>query len=170
MTVLIGIVGRSRVGKDTVASFFADTHQVRKFAKPIKDACKTLYNWTDDHVEGHLKETVDRVTGVSPRHAMVHLTASIRNFMGGSYFSRKLFNEWDGTTPIIITDVRYHEDLVEIHKRGGVSIKVTRTNAPRHEFETNIDNLQTTFEVVNDGSLDDLRVQIDLLGLTACAV
>lgn len=164
MVQIIGLVGRSRVGKDTVASFFADTHQARKLAKPVKDACKALYGWTDDEVEGPAKEELDPKYGLTPRVAMVHLTQAIRSFHDGGFFTRRLFEFWDGT-PIIITDVRYYQDIEAIHKRGGVTIKITRDGAPRHDFETEIDHLYTTYEISNNGNLEALRSQIDRLGL-----
>lgn len=164
MVSIIGLVGRSRVGKDTVAGFFADTHQARKLARPIKDACKVLYGWTDLEVEGPAKEEIDLRWGLTPRAAMVHLTDALRSFHGSGFFTRQLFDTWDGTH-MIISDVRYSRDVEEIHARGGVTIKISRDTGPGHEFEDEIDKLQTTYEITNNGTLDGLRRQIDRLGL-----
>ena len=164
MVQIIGLVGRSRVGKDTVASFFADTHQARKLAQPVKDACKALYGWTDNEVEGPAKELVDPRWGITPRDAMVHITHEIRDFNDSSFFTRRLFDDWKGE-PIIITDVRYERDIEEIHKRGGVTIKILRGGVTWHTFEVHIDHLHTTYVVENNGTLDQLRSQIDRLGL-----
>jgi hypothetical protein len=162
MVPIIGLVGRSRVGKDTVAGFFADTHKARKLARPVKDACKALYGWTDLEVEGPAKEDLDLRWGLTPRVAMVHLTDALRSFHGPGFFTRQLFDTWDGT-PMIVTDVRYKRDLDEIHARGGVTIKISRDTGPGHEFEDEIDQLQTTYEITNNGTLDGLRGQIDRL-------
>lgn len=161
---LIGLVGRSRVGKDTLASFFADTHEVAKLARPIKDACKALYGWTDAEVEGPLKDTFDLRQGVTPRNAMVHLTESIKTFRGRDFFTRRFFDFWD-ERPVVITDVRYPEDIKEIHARGGTTIKITRSAAPRYEFENEIDSLETTWEISNDGTLEDLMNKMGAMGL-----
>jgi hypothetical protein len=173
---LIGLVGRSRVGKDTVAAeVFGRTHELRRLAQPVKDACKALYGWSDAHVESGLKEETDPRWGVTPRLAMVHMTNSMRSFMGADFFTRRFFDglpEGAMAPCVVIPDVRYQEDIREIHKRGGVTIKITRPGMPQHVFESGVDDLETTFEVVNDGTVEELRRKIDLLWpkATSCAL
>ena len=157
--MIIGLGGRSRVGKDTVASFFEGTHQVRRLAQPVKDACKVLYGWSDVEVESAAKEEVDQRWGITPRWAMVHLTQAMRQAMGGNFFTKSFFDSWDGS-PIVIPDVRFVDDIQEIHKRGGVTIKITRQGGPDHLFECTIDSARTMFEVANDGTVDELRTNI----------
>jgi hypothetical protein len=157
--MIIGLVGRSRVGKDTVASFFEGTHQVRRLAQPVKDACKVLYGWSDVEVESAAKEEVDQRWGITPRFAMVHLTQAMRQSMGGNFFTKSFFDSWDGS-PIVIPDVRFVDDIKEIHTRGGVTIKITRQGVPDHLFEYTIDSASTMYEVANDGTIDELRVKI----------
>lgn len=158
--MIIGLVGRSRVGKDTVASFFSGTHQVRRLAQPVKDACKVLYGWSDVEVESAAKELVDPKWGVTPRFAMVHLTQEVRRFMGSDFFTKKFFDSWDGE-PIVIPDVRFLEDIKEIHRRGGITIKITRKGCPDHPFEFPIDSMPSTFVVANDGTIEELREKIE---------
>lgn len=157
--MIIGLVGRSRVGKDTVAGFFTGTHKVRRLAQPVKDACKVLYGWSDVEVESAAKEQVDPRWGVTPRFAMVHLTQAMRQCMGSNFFTKSFFDSWDGS-PIVIPDVRFVEDIQEIHKRGGVTIKITRKGVPDHLFECPIDSAQTMFEVENNGTIEELRTKI----------
>lgn len=163
--VLIGLVGRSRVGKDTVASFFSDTHTVRRLAKPVKDACKAIYGWDDATLETDAKEAVDPKYGFTPRVAMMHMTQTIRTFTFDSeFFTKRLFDDWDGS-PIVIPDVRFEHDVREIHRRGGVTIKIRRPGCPQHTLEDPIDFVKTTFEIVNDGTVDDLWAKV-----AACAL
>jgi len=158
--MIIGLVGRSRVGKDTVASFFEGTHKVRRLAQPVKDACKVLYGWSDVEVESAAKEETDQRWGITPRFAMVHLTQVMRQCMGGNFFTKSFFDSWDGS-PIVIPDVRFVDDIQEIHRRGGVTIKITRQGVPDHSFEYTIDSASTMYEVANDGTIEDLRVKIE---------
>ena len=123
--MIIGLVGRSRVGKDTVAGFFEGTHEVRRLAQPVKDACKILYGWSDVEVESGAKEHLDEKWGLTPRTAMVHLTQAMRQCNGSNFFTKRFFETWDGE-PIVIPDVRFNDDVQEIHRRGGVTIKITR--------------------------------------------
>lgn len=157
---LIGLVGRSRVGKDTVAGLFTETHAIRRLALPVKDACKVLYGWSDIEVESALKETKDAHWGVTPRYAMMHLTQSMRTFMGTDFFTRRFFDTIKEHESLIIPDVRFYHDVLEIHKRGGVTIKIVREGASSHDFEEAIDDLHTTFEVENNGTIDELKAKI----------
>lgn len=156
---LIGLVGRARVGKDTAASFFGPMYTIRRLATPIKKACHEIYGWDMDRLESNDKELVDPTWNISPRLAMVHMTHSIKEFMGGDFFTRRFFESWDGS-PTVIPDVRYKTDLDAIHSRGGITIKVIRSDAPYHSFESEVDDLDTTFTVLNDGTIDEFRHKI----------
>lgn len=153
--MLIGLVGRSRVGKDTVAQIFSDKYKLKRLAQPVKDACKVLYGWDDFILESDLKEMKDEKWGLTPRQAMVNLTNSLKKLNGSDFFVRRFFDTWDGS-PTVIPDVRYTSDVNEIHSRGGITIKIERDGGPRHEFENEIDDIKTTYVIQNSGSVSDL--------------
>lgn len=161
---IIGLAGRARSGKDTVATFFAKTHRVARFAQPIKDAVKALYGWSDIEIEEGIKDVVDPKWGVSPRSAMVQVANSTRLFVANDFFVTRLFDSWDGGA-IVIPDVRYKHEVDAIHARGGITIKITREGIHKHDIEFTVDDLETTYQVMNNDSLDGLRRQIDSLGL-----
>lgn len=161
---IIGLVGRSRVGKDTAANFLEHMYTVRRLATPVKKACREIYGWDIDRLETNDKEVLDPRWNTTPRRAMVHMTESIKQFMGSDFFTRRFFETWDGT-PVVIPDVRYKGDVDEIHKRGGITIKVLRIGTPYHSFESEVDTLRTTFEVRNDETIDEFRSKImEILG------
>jgi hypothetical protein len=162
---IIGLAGRARSGKDTVATLFGKTHRVVRFAQPIKDAVKALYGWSDVAMETDIKDVVDPHWGVSPRSAMVHMAQTTRLFVANDFFVRRLFDSWEGDT-IVIPDVRYKHEVDAIHARGGITIKITREGIHKHDIEFTVDELETTYQITNNGSLDDLRRQIDSLGLS----
>jgi hypothetical protein len=154
---IVGLVGRSRVGKDTVAAaLVAHGYTIRRLAQPIKDACAALYEWTPETMETDLKECMDKRWGVSPRRAMVHLTHTMRMHMGPDFFTRRLFDAIRDGENIVIPDVRYEQDIQEIHRRGGITIRITRDYGPDHEFEQHIDTLETTCTVKNNGTTQEL--------------
>jgi len=65
------------------------------------------------------------------------------------------------TAHMIIPDIRYEHDILEIQKRGGIVIKVERENAPvRHTFEQHIDFLKGNHRLHNTGSIEDLRTEV----------
>ncbi len=164
MPVIIGLAGRARSGKDTVATFFTKTHRVVRFAQPIKDAVKALYGWSDIVMETDIKDAIDPHWGVSPRSAMTHVAQSTRLFVANDFFVKRLFDSWDGGA-IVIPDVRYKHEVDAINARGGITIKITREGLHKHDIEFTVDELDTTYNITNNGSLDSLRRQIDGLGL-----
>jgi hypothetical protein len=161
---IIGLVGRARVGKDTVANFFRTTHAVRRFAQPMKDAIKALYGWSDVAIETNLKDSPDPYWGLTPRTAMIHMAEGTKQFVSADFFVKRLFADWRGE-PIVIADVRYENEVAAIHERGGITIKIKRSGVQEHAIEDKIDSLQTTYEVGNDGTLHELRCKIESLGV-----
>jgi len=160
--MIIGLVGRSRSGKDTVAGMLT-SFTVKRLAQPIKEACKALYGWQD--LESDVKDHIDHKLGISPRMAMVDLTKYMQTQMGPKYFINKFFDSWDGVSDIVIPDVRYEQDIAEIKRRGGITVKVQRSNGTRHAWEDHIDGLACDFVLVNSGSLSDLAMQVDKLAI-----
>ena len=161
---IIGLAGRARSGKDTVATLFGKTHRVVRFAQPIKEAVKALYGWSGIAMETDIKDVMDPNWGVSPRSAMQHVAQTTRMFIANDFFVKRLFDSWEGDA-IVIPDVRYKHEVDAIHARGGITIKITREGVHKHDIEFTVDELETTYEITNNGSLDSLRRQIDSLGL-----
>lgn len=157
--MIIGLVGRSRVGKDTAAEFLSSRYAVKRLAYPVKRACQEMYGWSEARVESALKDEVDPHWNVTPRAAMVHMTHAIRQFMGTDFFTRRFFDSWNGQ-PVVIPDVRYESDLEEIHRRGGISIRIVRKGASNHVFEDIVDLLQTTYTIENNGTLEEFYKKI----------
>jgi len=58
----------------------------------------------------------------------------------------------------IITDMRFPNELQSVIDRGGITIRVTRpgTGVGNHPSETALDAYTMNYEIVNDGTLDDL--------------
>ena len=158
--MIVGLVGRARSGKDTASRVLAPEYTLKRMARPVKDACKALYAWTDEALESELKDFKNEFWGLTPRATMVHLTHQIKEYMGQVFFTRRFFAEWDGKTPLVIPDIRYSSDVDEIHKRGGVTIRIIRPGVVLHEFENEIEKLKTTWTVVNDGTIEELEAKI----------
>lgn len=165
---IIGLLGRSRVGKDTVAEILCNKtgkYQIVRLSYPLKKAVCCLYDLTMDQLETSAKEAIDTRWNKTPREVIQSLTDYMMNYMGNDFFTKILFNHYDSgkySDHIIIPDIRYPHDIVEIQKRGGIVIKIERPNNPiRHEFEKHIDNLEGNMTIVNDKGLDHLHEKIN---------
>lgn len=140
--LLIGLLGRSRVGKDTVAGFIQAAlpergYRIWRFADPVKRAVTALYGFDRDDLETDKKDVVCPRRGVSPRDAMQSITRTYMERHGTGFFSEQLLYAWKqqsvhtGAPPhVIIPDVRYPDDVARIRALGGIVIKVERPDAP----------------------------------------
>lgn len=183
---LIGVLGRSRSGKDTTANIimtlYPEQYTLRRFAQPIKNALKEIYDFTPEQLEDDEKEVIDKRYNITPRQAMQEMTAHYLKKHGGAFFSERVFTAFDISVSasasdsasdsatvsapfgIIIPDVRYEHDINAIRNRGGIIIKVTRpslTINQQHTVEDNIQTFEGDFTIVNDGDIVHLKNKIE---------
>ena len=178
---LIGIAGRARVGKDTVAQRLVTTHSFHQysFAAPIKVACKAIFGWGDRHVNGDLKEVVDPEYGVSPRQAMQTLgTEWGRNSINPELwllranFQYVRLGELDQPgrfKGMVVSDVRFNNEADWIRSKGGSVIHVTRperTAVRDHSSESGVEAKDGDFAVVNSAGFAYLYKQVDAIAET----
>lgn len=174
MIRIIGLLGRARSGKDTVAGMLAEAvpeARIRRLAAPLKEAVSALYGFSAEDLEGDSKDTVDLRYGVTPRDAIRHLCAAMMAYHGTDFFTRRFYETHGGAGTVvgargtlIIPDIRWAHDIQEIRRRGGVVIRVVRdleaAGYKRHGFEDMIDGFSADFVIENDGSLEDLRAKV----------
>lgn len=65
----------------------------------------------------------------------------------------------------IITDMRFINEYDAVKARGGMTIRVTRpgTSVGTHPSEIELDEIDFDYEIVNDGSLEELLEKVRLL-------
>ena len=83
---LLGLLGRKRVGKDTVADHLVQEYGYQKIsmADPLKDVLRVLFLFGDEQLYGDLKEVIDERWGISPRQALQFVGTNIfRDCLGG---------------------------------------------------------------------------------------
>jgi dephospho-CoA kinase len=165
---IIGLVARSRSGKDTVADYIIDMYPEiniikRKLAGPIKNAAKELYGFSDDDLETNLKDVKVEEYNCSPRDVMVQITKTIMDLSGTEFFTNRLYNSRGKNELTIIPDIRYVHDIERIHKEGGIIIKIERNinDIVIYQNENNIENMEADFIIVNNVTFDELYEQID---------
>jgi rhodanese-related sulfurtransferase len=151
---LVGLIGRKGSGKDTAAvTLTAHGHRNVKFAGALKSMIRALlaYQGLDEEtvermVEGDLKEVpTPYLAGRTPRFAMQRL---------GDEWGRQLMDEnfWvEVTKPllregnVVVTDVRYPNEVAAVEEAGGVPIGVQaewiKATPGEHESEALIDGL-----------------------------
>lgn len=160
----IGLLGRSRTGKDTAANILSNVlgYPIIRLAAPIKDACHALFDLPHDCMEHGGKEMVDVRYGKTPRELMVWLTASMqRDFPREFFFTRLVTSIPPDARGIIVPDVRYRHDVDMIRNRGGMIIKIARADAPvRHAHEDGVDALTGDEVLENNGTMEAFEKRV----------
>lgn len=163
--MLIGITGKARAGKDTLASALKEKGFISySFAYPIKEACRVIFGWNDDHLYGHLKEVVDPFYEFSPRHAMQTLgTEWGRQTLREDIWTRIAEDFLKKNKDVVIPDVRFDNEAEFILNNGGILIHLIRPNQETiglsdHASENGISEnlLRRAMEIYNDDSIEEL--------------
>lgn len=202
--MIIGFVGFINSGKDTAADYLVNYHQFRRdsFANTLKDAIAYIFGWDRTLLEGRTKEArewrekVD--TWWADRLDMPNLTPRLMLQLWGTEVCRGGFHDdiWIAslenkirktTDNVVISDVRFPNEIDAIHSAGGIVIQIQRGMKPHwydiaiqanrgvqnainflknegiHSSETawvggNIDHI-----VSNDSTIDELFDQIKQL-------
>ncbi len=204
--MIIGFVGFIGSGKDTAADYLVNFHGFRRdsFANTLKDAVSAVFGWDRVLLEGRTKEArewreqVD--TWWAERLGIPDLTPRWILQRWGTEVCRKGFHDdiWIAsvenkmrktTDDIVISDVRFPNEIKAIHNAGGMVIRIKRGEEPEwyedavnanagrsnmswmisteklkrlgiHASETAWVGGEIDHVVSNDGTIDDLFTQI----------
>jgi len=183
--MIIGLLGKKGSGKDTVGNYISKNYngQCESFAKPLKDICKILFLFNDEQLYGNLKEELDNYWKITPRHAFQYIgTELIRNKIkelipniGDNFWIKNMEkrlndndndidNDNDNKKLIIITDVRFQNEVDFIKSKNGIVIKINRDNIinDEHSSEKNIDYIKNYDYIIdNNDTFESLYLQID---------
>lgn len=176
--VLIGVMGNKGSGKTTISEFLKESYifTEKSFADPLKRACQVLFNLSDDQIYStqEKKETPDpRWFNCTPRKILQFVgTDLLRNNLdqimpglGVNVFTHSFKIWYDNEIKknpqinIIVSDVRFQNEIDLIQSLDGFVIKIDRPNNldvnDMHQSEIELRNISTfNYLVVNDGTLD----------------
>lgn len=202
--MIIGLLGFINSGKGTLATQLVEEHGFKQesFANSLKDACSAIFDWPRKMLEGDTtesrewREVVDpwwseklNIPCFSPRFALQYIgTDVLRNNFHQDLWFMSLHNRVrkNLSQNVVISDVRFPNELDFISQNDGLLIKINRGKIPewydiaaaankgdevsRHLMSTNYAHIHQSewawagakvdFEVNNDGTLEDLKYQI----------
>lgn len=179
--MLIGILGCKFSGKDTTADYLVKRYNFKKiaFADPLKDACRILFNFDEDQLFGNKKEIIDSRWDISPRIAFQYIGTDIfRNKIsdimpniGNNFWvnlaidNYKKIQKTNIEQNVVISDVRFQNEINAIRDNGGIIIKIVRPSLQPNDMHAseNITELSGDYEIYNEGSLENLYDKIDEL-------
>jgi hypothetical protein len=141
--MIIGFVGFIGSGKDTAADYLVNFHGFRRdsFANTLKDAVANVFGWDRVLLEGRTKEAREWREQVDPwwaaRLNMPNLTPRWVLQYWGTEVCRHGFHDdiWIASVEnkmrktgdnIVISDVRFPNEIKAIHNAGGIVVRIKR--------------------------------------------
>lgn len=165
---LIGLIGRARSGKDTVAGYLARRHMFAHiaFADPMKQMLEAAFG--DLFRDGDREKLIDWL-GKSPRQLMQTLgTEWGRNQVHPELWvmltEQKVKNAVEFNLPLVISDVRFYNEANMILKHGGELWFVSRNTSEQvnpHSSETADWGRWPLKTIENNGSLEELYLKVE---------
>ena len=188
--MLIGVVGLIGSGKGTVSDRLVQKHNFRKdsFAKSLKDAVSSMFNWDREMLEGKTEESRawrekpdvfwSKRFGkdVTPRWVLQYFgTEVMRQGMHDAIWIDSCMARYDGK-PTVIADTRFENEIKIIREMGGSILLVKRGQDPDwftdyvegnvvpknvHLSEYAWAKSEYDHLITNDGTLEELHTKID---------
>jgi hypothetical protein len=145
--MIIGIAGFQGSGKDTIADYLCNIYGFKRdsFAATLKDAVAAVFGWDRELLEGRTKESRAWREAVDPwwanRLDMPNLTPRLVLQKWGTEVARTAWHDdtWIASlenklnkahNDIVITDVRFPNEIQAVRNAGGIVIRVVRGPEP----------------------------------------
>ena len=145
--MIIGISGFQGSGKDTIADYLQNIYGFKRdsFAATLKDAVAAVFGWDRELLEGRTTESRTWRETVDPwwakRLNMPDLTPRLVLQKWGTEVARKSWHDdtWIASlenklvkahNDIVITDVRFPNEILAVRNAGGIVIRVVRGPEP----------------------------------------
>jgi dephospho-CoA kinase len=172
---IIGVLGKARAGKDTIALYLEEKYNIIKvaFADDLKDKAMRDFGLSWEQVHGDLKEEPSSYPEYPPRKILQELGCFYRT-IDKDYWPKRLFEkirkeEIKTRDGICISDVRFLNEVNIIKKMNGHIIKVTRQsiekiNGADHISENELNDFEILQDdiITNDSSLEELYKKVDV--------
>lgn len=183
---LIGICGHAGAGKDTVAAYLTDHYKdvySLSFAGPLKEAAAVAFGIPLKYFNSpSLKEQELPGYGVTPRMIAQYMGTEMFRNLSSVFWVHRLIRTLEGTTheddpaiydsgdTVVITDVRFQNEIDFIAAHNGIIIHLSRPGAtgavgiPAHASETPATQLNfpggKTYVIQNNGTIKDLYKKV----------
>ena len=183
--MIIGLVGYIGSGKGTVGDILVRDHQYYKFAfaDALKDAVSQIFVWPRGLLEGDsnasraFRERVDPWWShkfgyeVTPRLILQKFgTEACRHGIADNIWIAALEKRIQGYENVVISDVRFPNEIDFVRSAGGVIIRVRRGEDPSpeqlatmHVSETAWNSYEPDQTIYNDKDIEGLKGCVDTL-------
>jgi len=172
--IVIGFGYKAYSGKDTAAKHLIMSYgfQQKAFATSLKKATYDIFKLDHGQMYGNEKEDIDPFWGMSPRTIMQKIGDGLRNSICEDVWIRALERDvfTCGYKKVVITDIRYPNELEAIQRWGGYAIKLKRTTSvttcgnTQHASEVSLDSTpdgEWDYVLDNNGTVKELYNKLD---------
>lgn len=163
--MIIGISGKAGAGKDTLLDMLMEINkniERVKFAGYLKDISAELLGVEPSQFESQEFKSAFVGDGkMTVRDFLIKLGMLMRD-VKSTYWVDTAMEEAmsinESGHDVVITDMRFPNELESVKKAGGVTIRINRLNkGVDHESDTALDDADFDHVIYNYGSLEDLR-------------
>lgn len=170
---LIGITGKARSGKDTIAKYLWQEHDFVRIslAYPLKQAARIIFNLSYDQAFcDELKEEVIPYWGLSPRQMFQKLgTDAVLCTFGQMTWVKhwlQTYSTLSETDHVVVPDIRKDFEAEALLKLGGIIIEVRRGTGlagetGKHTSESGLETVIPHYVIDNHGTVDELCRMVD---------
>jgi len=168
---VIGIAGKARAGKDTVADYLLrntkDGFGLYSFAQPIREATKHILMLSEEFLQ-HNKETTLPWVDTSYRDFAQKLgTDMVRDMIDNDFWVKRAQNVVNtcGYSALVIPDVRFENEAEWIRSIGGEIWHIERPDnkaVKEHISEAGILKQRGEYIINNNGTIEHLHRQLEL--------
>ena len=166
------LIGHINSGKTTCANYLTNIYKYNKYSlgdgvkKFIVDLYKILHKLDNNISEINIEDLYKRDVKENYRqHMQLLSTDLIRNYFGDNvwidYLKTSISNY-----PFIIDDIRFKNEFETFKNiENTISIRITRDDEIKsnHISEHDIDNIETDYTIVNNGSLTQLYSKLSTI-------
>ena len=166
--MIIAFAGRANAGKDLAGKYLVEHYKFLHyyFAKPLKEACKHLFQLTYHQIED--KEKVIEPWGISPRKIYQKIGTDICRSIDPNIWVKnaQMFVNQNQHRNIVITDCRFSNEALWVRNQQCIVIHIERNNEPivesKHTSENSMVENDWDYNIENTETKEDLYKKIDI--------
>lgn len=166
------LCGYKRSGKDTFAKYVESKYDYKhlKISHKLKNVLKVLFNFSEEQLEGSLKDTIDSRWQITPREAMIFVGTDMFQYKITDLLPKIDRNFWienvvdeivrikDVDSNVVISDLRFDHELsrlLQLFKSEKISYTIVKIINPNLQlyydkttFQSETEHLNFPFDVI----------------------
>jgi hypothetical protein len=174
---LIGLHGKPRVGKDTVAAYLIKRFTLLRYGSsvPVKDTTAAMFNIPRHYLDDDtMKDQMDPFWNMTYRQMAQKVgKESSRDVFGENFWVRHVEKMWHDISTgqlafkgMVLADIRYANEVEWVKAQGGTVFYVVRDDAPKssdtgHIVDAGLPLALADVIIYNNRTIEELYVTVE---------